>query len=195
MEDHYTADYMISRRRGDNGTDEYDQFYSSAFYPERAATSRPNKYFENLPSKLKILYSEVIKSNNDGLHLLCAVGLRSLLEGVCADKGVAGPNLQDKIDGMKALLPENIVKNLHEFRFMGNKAVHELEAPKNFELSLALDVIEDILNFLYALDYKASLLGKTRAAQAEAAAQPAGPAPPGPAPAAQAPPPAGAGKE
>jgi hypothetical protein len=85
------------------------------------------------------------------------------LEGVCSDKGIPGANLEKKIDGMKTLLPENIVKNLHEFRFIGNKAVHELEAPASHELSAALDVIEDILNFLYALDYKASLLARLRA--------------------------------
>jgi len=68
---------------------------------------------------------------------------------------------------MKALLPESIVKNLHGFRFIGNRAVHELEAPDASELALALEVIEDILNFLYSLDYKASLLGKLKAAQGE----------------------------
>jgi hypothetical protein len=55
---------------------------------------------------------------------------------------------------------------------MGNRAVHELEAPKSYELSVALDVIEDILNFLYALDYNASLLAKIRAAQDVAPATP-----------------------
>jgi len=43
--------------------------------------------------------------------------------------------------------------------------VHELEAPNEFTLTLALDVIEDILNFLYALDYKVSLLDKLKGKQ------------------------------
>jgi hypothetical protein len=90
--------------------------------------------------------------------------LRALVEGISADRGIAGRNLEEKIDGMATLLPHNIVKNLHNFRFMGNKAVHELEPPREFEVTLALNVIEDILNFLYELDYKAKMLGDARAA-------------------------------
>ena len=66
---------------------------------------------------------------------------------------------------MKALLPENIVRNLHGFRFMGNRAAHELEAPFSGELQVAIDLIEDILNYLYDLDYKARLFGGLSAAQ------------------------------
>jgi Domain of unknown function (DUF4145) len=163
MEDNYTADYMRQYGSADN------QIYESIYHPKRSSSNRPNKHFVNLPPRLNSLYSEVIKSNNEELHLLCAAGLRALLEGVCADKGIPGRNLEDKIEGMKASLPESIVTNLHEFRFMGNRAVHELEHPKGYELGLALDVIEDMLNFYYALDYKASLFGKVRAAQREAA--------------------------
>jgi hypothetical protein len=166
MEDHYTMSYMISY--GDDGLNGENQIYESIYHPKRASSSRPSKHFVNLPAKLGTLYSEVIKSKNEGSHLLCAVGLRSLIEGVCADKGIRGSNLEAKIEGMKSLLPENIVKNLHEFRFMGNDAVHELEAPNSLELSVALDVIEDILNYFYALDYKANLLGRIREAQRKA---------------------------
>lgn len=87
------------------------------------------------------------------------------MEGVCADRGVSGKNLEEKIDGMAKLLPANIVKNLHSFRFIGNSAVHELEPPSDLEVSLALNVIEDILNFLYELDYKARMLSEVRAAR------------------------------
>ncbi len=167
MEDHYSAEYMRIYDVPNSNSD--NQIYESIYHPKRMSASRPSKHFVNLPPKLETLYSEVVKSDNEGLHLLCAAGLRSLLEGVCADKGIRGDNLEKKIEGMKGSLPESIVTNLHEFRFMGNKAVHELEAPKSYELGLALDVIEDILNFFYALDYKASLLAKVRAAQREAA--------------------------
>lgn len=163
MEDYYTADYMMMDPNDD--TEEGDQYYERIYHPKRASTIRPVKYFIRLPAKLNTLYREVLDSYNESLRLLCAAGLRSLVEGVCADKGITGRSLEEKIDGMKGLLPESIVKNLHGFRFIGNRAVHELEAPQASELALALEVIEDILNFLYSLDYKASLLGKLKAAQ------------------------------
>lgn len=160
LEDRYTAEYLAEWVDGQEAP---KQIYESVYHPKRASSSRRQKHFFKFPAKLEALYSEIIRAMNDNLHLLCAAGLRSLLEGVCAEKGIKGANLEKKIEGLKSLLPESIVKNLHEFRFIGNKAVHELEAPKHYELRIALDVIEDILNFLYALDYNASLLGKMRA--------------------------------
>jgi hypothetical protein len=59
---------------------------------------------------------------------------------------------------MTAILPAEVVKNLHGFRFMGNDALHDLVVPRPIDLNVAIDVVEDILNFLYALNYKASIL-------------------------------------
>jgi hypothetical protein len=158
MEDYYTADYMFSQV----GDSDFSQDYASTYHPKPAIGFRPDKRFHKLPPKLKKLYDEVIRANNDKLHLLCSAGLRGLIEGICADKNISGGNLEEKIDGMTAVLPAHIVENLHGFRFIGNDAVHELEAPTEFELTLALDVIEDVVNFLYALDYKVSLLEKLK---------------------------------
>lgn len=157
MEDYCTVESMV----GEDGENVFDSIY----HPKRTHSVRPIKYFVKLPPKLIVLYREIITSLNENLRLLCAAGLRALIEGVCADKGIQGRTLESKIEGMKTLLPESIVKNLHGFRFIGNRAVHELEAPQSGDLILAVEVIEDILNFLYALDYKASLLGKLRASQ------------------------------
>jgi Domain of unknown function (DUF4145) len=155
LEDYYSADYMPD----ENGEPVFD----SVFSPKRAHLVRPARPFMLLPQKLNRLYREIITSHNENLPLLCSAGLRALVEGISADKGITGRNLEDKIEGMTTLLPKNIVANLHNFRFMGNKAVHELESPTEFEITLALNVIEDILNFLYDLDYKAKMLNDARA--------------------------------
>ena len=161
MEDYYTAEYMFTR----SDDDEYLQEYAKTYHPKRAVGSRPRKQFHKLPPKLKKLYDEVISAHDDGLYLLCSVGLRGLLEGICVDKNISGRTLEKQINGMTAVLPPAIVKNLHGFRFIGNDAVHQLKVPAAFELRLALDVIEDILNFLYALDYKVSMLEKLKGEQ------------------------------
>lgn len=137
-----------------------DNIWESDFYPKRKRRDWPPKRFRQLDEKLARIYREVVESFNSDSRVLCAVGLRALLEGICADKGVTGRNLQKKIDGLEAHLPPNIVENLHSFRFMGNEAAHELQAPARAELQLAIEVIEDLLNFLYELDYKARRLSK-----------------------------------
>ena len=162
MEHHYSADYMSL---GGSFAEEDGEPYENDFYPKPSGSNRAEKHFVKLPARLKAIYHEVICAKNESLGILCATGLRSLLEGVCSDKGISGGDLKVKIDNMKAILPENIVKNLHAFRFAGNEAVHELEAPPEYELETALDIIEDVLNFLYALDYKANNLAQMQAAR------------------------------
>jgi len=136
MEDRYSADYMTL---GGDFAEENGEPYENSFYPKRSGSIRTEKHFVKLPTKLKAIYHEVICARNEGLVILCATGLRSLLEGVCSDKGIGGNNLEIKIDCMKKFLPENIVKNLHAFRFAGNDAAHELEAPPVYEIETALE--------------------------------------------------------
>lgn len=133
---------------------------SSAYDPPRSRDDLRAKVFRKIPPKLRTIYAQTIKAFNHKLWVLCAAGLRALIEGICADKGLSGRNLEQKINALEGHLPKAIVANLHSFRFMGNQAVHELTAPKRDELKIAIDVIEDLLNFLYDLDYKASLLAK-----------------------------------
>jgi hypothetical protein len=66
IEDHYQADYLPSSQ------------IESILHPKRTSSSRLTKHFVNLPAKLENLYSEVVQSNNEGLHLLCAGGWPSL---------------------------------------------------------------------------------------------------------------------
>jgi hypothetical protein len=41
---------------------------------------------------------------------------------------------------------------------LGNQALHELEPPDKQDVALAIDIIEDVLNVVYELDYKSALL-------------------------------------
>jgi hypothetical protein len=151
----YTSSEMI---------DEEGHGYSTvSYHPERSQHELGKKHYTKLKARLAALYEEAIICYNRKAMILCAAGLRALLEGICQDKKIKGNNLKDKIEGLKVLLPnKNIIRNLHHLRFMGNEAVHELAAPKRTELALAISVIEDLLNFLYELDYKAAQLREMR---------------------------------
>jgi hypothetical protein len=133
---------------------------ATGYFPERSALHVEQKKFKQLPKQLDTIYRETLSAYNNKLHLLCAVGIRALLEGICANKGVGGSNLEKKIENMSTILPANIVSNLHSLRFIGNEAAHELSSPKLDELRLAIEISEDLLNFLYELDYKTNLLAK-----------------------------------
>jgi hypothetical protein len=156
-------EYENSEMLMSDGADGIEYYSEFSYYPERSQHDLTTKQYTKLKPKLASLYSEAITCYNKKALILCAAGLRALLEGICQDKRIKGRNLKTKIEGLKVLLPnKNIIRNLHHFRFMGNEAVHELAAPKPAELALAIGVIEDLLNFLYELDYKASQLREMR---------------------------------
>lgn len=126
-------------------------------YPPKTYGQKQPKYFAKLPTRLSKLYDETIGVFNSGSMLLCTLGLRALIEGVCIDKGFAQGNLESKIDKLSQFFPnKNLIDSLHGFRFAGNDAAHELEAMYPTEAAHAIEVMEDLLNFLYEFDYKAS---------------------------------------
>lgn len=140
-------------------------FEKFEYFPKRSEHSLTAKQYSKLKPQLRAIYQEAITCYNEKALILCTAGLRALLEGICQDKKIKGKNLKAKIEGLKAILPnKNIIRNLHHFRFMGNDAVHELAAPKQKEVALAIGVIEDLMNFFYELDYKASQLREMRSA-------------------------------
>ena len=139
-----------------------DPLWWEELYPERIKTHLRAKLFIKLNPNLTRIYRETIKSFNHGALILCTAGLRAVLEGICDDKQIKGRDLREKIENLQPLLPnKNIIKNLHHFRFTGNKAMHELKAPDREGTKLAIEVIEDLLNFFYELDYKVTRLRRS----------------------------------
>jgi hypothetical protein len=149
------------------------------FWPPRKEYVREVKRFNKLPEHLEKIYRESVQALNSRALVLCTIGLRTLLEGICNHKKLKGDNLAKKIEGLRKFLPSgNIVKYLHGFRFSGNEAAHAMKALSVQEAKHALDVMDDLLMALYDLDYKASLLkhAKRRTRQKpKLAAKPAAP--------------------
>jgi hypothetical protein len=114
--------------------------------------------------------------------MLCAAGLRASIEGLCAANGVSdGPvevqkadgtteikrksNLEGKISGLseKGLLTNKSAELLHEHRYIGNDAVHELSRPSDADLKTAIEIVEHMFESLYEIPEKAEALKIARA--------------------------------
>lgn len=151
-------------------------------YPKRSATTLPTKSFRNTPGEILRIYRETIDCFNNGNFTLCAAGLRAIVEGLCAEQGVKdGPleikkkdgtlktirskDLQGKISGLceKGILTAKNSAILHEHRFLGNEAVHELRQPSDDELTLAIEIVEHTIDSLYEIPEKAIELQKKKA--------------------------------
>lgn len=151
-------------------------------YPRRTAKSVTPKNFYNVPSNLRRIYLELVDCFNNDSSTLCAAGLRALVEGVCAQQGVSdGPvtalakgggtqtirknNLEGRIAGLqeKGILTLSSAQTLHEHRYLGNDAVHDLARPTEDELRLAIEIVEHTLEQLYELPEKAQELKRATA--------------------------------
>ncbi len=133
---------------------------------------------------MRRIYRETIECFNNEIYTLCAAGLRSIVEGICKDQGIKdGPitvtendgssktvrkrNLHGKISGLceKGILTKKNSDILHELRFLGNEAVHELSQPSPEELTLAIEIIEHIIDALYKIPEKARQLKHKKASR------------------------------
>jgi len=161
LEEYYVFDILDDEYKKD------ESMWNFSYYPTRNEFEIKARGFKQLAGKLSNIYQETLGAYNNKLPVLCAVAIRSLLEGICADKKITGRNLEQKINNMTTILPNNIVTSLHSLRFIGNEAAHELSAPSNDELKLAIELCEDLLNFLYELDYKAKSLSDSRKKKAK----------------------------
>jgi hypothetical protein len=169
------AQWQISQYEWDDGTSEW-------LYPERSEQTRVIRNYHNVPNTLRRIYRETIECFNKEIFTLCAAGLRAIIEGICADQKITdGPfiinkadgstktvrrkNLEGKIAGLgeKAILSQRNTAILHEHRFLGNEAVHELNQPSPDELVLAVEIIEHTLDALYEMPGKADELRRIRA--------------------------------
>lgn len=158
-------------------SEDWDEGPTERLYPKRSSESVTAKSFYNVPSNLRRIYGELVDCFNNESPTLCAAGLRAIVEGICAEQGVIdGPvvapakgggtqivrrtNLEGRIAGLqeKGLLTQRSAQTLHEHRYLGNDAVHELARPSNDELKLAIEIIEHTLEQLYELPEKAEEL-------------------------------------
>lgn len=141
--------------------------------------TRKPKEFDNLPygSSLEAVYRQTISAFNEKLSTLTGAGVRLIIEGVCKDQGIKkGPvtdqngnirkqkNLEGKINGMVelGLISKKQAETLHEIRFLGNDAAHELDLPTKAIQSTAIDIVEHILAQVYEMPVQTQTLKKRK---------------------------------
>lgn len=131
-------------------------------YPERAGNFIAAKKIIGVPVMIFKAYQEVIDCYNNELRILCAGGLRVIIEGVCNHFGIKGNTFGDRIDELSQskLLSSKTAKALHIHRFVGNFALHRLEMPEKDELKTAIEIVEHTLVELFELPIKENNLSK-----------------------------------
>ena len=116
----------------------------------------------DMPQNLRQLFNQIVDCYNRESNVLCATGIRMLIEGICLDKGITdGPNphrpgartsnLGGKVEGLaeaQHITPAH-AELLHKLRFLGNEAAHELLCPSTRELKVAVEIVEHAISSIY----------------------------------------------
>ncbi|MFT5094824.1 MAG: hypothetical protein ACI93T_003667 [Porticoccaceae bacterium] len=161
--------YVMSR---ENLT-EVDSFYSGEtdfrVYPDLpGVVPKRNAGFDSgeaeFPANVWKMYSETLQALNAGIRTLAAGGLRATVEAICLENGLTSGSLAKKIDELAAqnLLTSAQAELLHEERYLGNAALHELETPASHAIEDGLQIVEGLMNTIYILPMKAARLRKAR---------------------------------
>jgi hypothetical protein len=122
-------------------------------FPGRIAGRPPLQDLYHLPFDLRTIYEETRSALMEGLPVLTGIGIRAIVETVCRERSSPGRNLAEKIGGLITLnlITQTEADILHDLRFMGNQAAHEVKAHATQELNLAFDVVEHLLKAVYLL--------------------------------------------
>lgn len=140
------------------------------YFPE--PVKRKIKEIYGLDDDLKVLYQNSIVAFNMGMNILCAAGLRAIVEGLYVKEKVREKldkqgqidghdyheelptrNLFGKIEamGFTQIISKDSSSTLHSIRFLGNEALHELRRPEEKDIILAIEILENILENKYQI--------------------------------------------
>lgn len=120
------------------------------------------EWSSTVPDEIRNIYSQTIKAYNHKLSILCAAGIRAIVEGCCQAFNVGGNNLERKIEGLfeKKLIGIPQKDTLHELRYMGNEAIHELSPIPQEDLRTGLEIAERLLQMFF--EHRNKKLSKRR---------------------------------
>jgi hypothetical protein len=144
----------------DQDPDTGEYAITESIYPEELRGDREPISMHELPDSIARIYREVIIAFNAGAFILAGGGLRAIVEALCKDKAVQGKSLKEKINQLvdQQLLASAQADLLHEERYIGNAALHEILAPSKLDVIDGLEIIETLLSTLYVVPDRAKRL-------------------------------------
>ena|SRR3989344_5203970 len=124
------------------------------YYPKRNERVIRKSFSDTLlPQKIKLILNETLEAYNNEQRLLCASGIRSIIEAVCSNENIEIKGLDKKIDALeeKGIITTVLKEGLHENRLLGNKSVHQIEVFEDRELLAAIELIQMLLESHYIM--------------------------------------------
>lgn len=158
---------LASTNSDDIDMDEDGKYFNSEteeLFPQRLIGRSLLSDLHLLPLKIRQIYRETHSALSSGLKILAGVGIGALIESICIEEQTKGFNLKERIEDLvkKGVLTQKSADILHETRFLRNRSAHEIEAATDTELSVAFDIMENLLQTVYIIPKKADGLKRIK---------------------------------
>lgn len=127
-------------------------------YPKKLQNHRKIENDYLIPKLVRNIYNEVLLTLQEDAKILSSLGLRACIESVCNHLEVTGGNLAIRINKLATAgyISKRDAERLHAIRFMGNDSAHEIKAPKENSLKIALEIVEHLLKSVFILPEQAN---------------------------------------
>ncbi|MDR6784084.1 DUF4145 domain-containing protein [Pedobacter africanus] len=137
-----------------NDHDGIEYYENAKIYPPYLKNGEELKQDLQIPQNIRNIYRETVNAFKIESLLLTAAGFRAVIEAICNHLKIKQANLADRIDLLhsKGHLSKSESRRLHSIRFLGNKALHEIETPKPEQLVILLNIINHLLSNLFIND-------------------------------------------
>ncbi|WP_427833996.1 DUF4145 domain-containing protein [Actinobacillus pleuropneumoniae] len=143
--------------------EEYEDNIDEYLYPPRIEGINGIKDTHILPFDIRAIYLETLQALKANYRILTGIGLRAILEAICKEQKIEG-NLASKISHLKnqGLISEEHKKILDNIRLLGNDAAHEIKSHTLEQLSVVMNILENLLNTIYILPSLAKVIERKK---------------------------------
>lgn len=151
---HYSADYEQAYPVSDT---EWEFPENTATYPKFDSDHAPLENMYEVPDIVRSIYFETRLAIQEDALTLASLGLRGTVEAICNDLKITGSNLASRITKLstQGLISKKDAERLHAIRFLGNDAAHEIKKPKLPQITVAVKIIDHLINSIYLLEKEA----------------------------------------
>lgn len=155
--------YETCTESWNNSTGQLDE-YDTYVFPDVVLRKHQPIDATHFPADIAKMYLETVQCFNVGANTLAGGGLRATVEAICRDRNVQGSNLQVRINALvqQGVLAQAQADLLHEERYVGNEALHEMNTPSDQDVRDGLEIVEGLLRTVYVLPLHAARLQQRR---------------------------------
>ncbi len=156
-----SEDVVMGEKNEKTGIYDAEYIETIKYYPERGHNIiEPIFDIWRTPNTVRRIYNETIQAFNNKQHVLCAIGIRGIIEAICIEEGINIKNLKSKIDELhnEGIITSTLCEGLHESRLMGNASAHKINLFGDNELRTVIGLINTLIESHYSMPDKVKKL-------------------------------------